>query len=65
MGRILSIILIGLSGYFIFQNRYRVMNVIFRNSFLRQIIVSSFMGIPGVRERILNMVFPTGSAKSY
>lgn len=65
MGRILSIILIGLSGYLIFQNRYRAMNVIFRNSFLRRIIVSSFMGIPGVRNRLLKMVFPTGSAESY
>ena len=65
MGRIISILFIGLSGYFIFQNRYRAMNVIFRNAFIRRIIVSSVMGIPGVRDRLLSMVFPTGSAKLY
>lgn len=62
MGRILSILLIGLGGYFLFQNRYRAMNVLFKNPVLRRLAVSSFMGIPGVRDRMMKMVFPPGPA---
>lgn len=65
MGRFLSIMLIGLGGYFIFQNRYRAMNVLFRNSLIRSILVNSFMGLPGVRERIMKMMFPSGPAEMH
>ncbi|MFE8695441.1 hypothetical protein ACFYKT_03595 [Cytobacillus sp. FJAT-53684] len=61
MSRILSVLMIGLGGYFVFQYRYRVMNVLFKNPFLRRIAVSSFMGIPGVRDRMMKMVFPPGA----
>ncbi|MBS4191291.1 hypothetical protein KHA94_13965 [Bacillus sp. FJAT-49705] len=63
MGRIFSIILIGLGSYFIFQNRYRAMNMLFKNAFLRRILVSVFMGIPWVRNRLMKMVFPSGPAE--
>ena len=64
MGRILSIILIGLGGYFIYQNRYRAMNVFLRNSLIRSILVNCLMGLPGVRERLMRMVFPSGPVKN-
>lgn len=63
MGRILTIMLIGLGGYFIFQNRYRAMNILFRNSLLRRLLVNSFMGIPGVRDRLMKMVFSSSPAE--
>ncbi|QED48633.1 hypothetical protein [Cytobacillus dafuensis] len=63
MGRIFSIILIGLGSYFIFQNRYRALNMIIKNSFLRRIFVSTFMGLPGVRNQLMKMVFPSGPAE--
>lgn len=65
MGRILSIIMIGLGGYFIFLNRYRAMNLLFRNAILRRIFVSSIMGLPGVRDRLLKLVFPPGPAETH
>lgn len=65
MGRILSIIMIGIGGYVIFQNRYRAMNILFRNALLRRIFVSSIMGIPGVRDRLMKMVFPPSPAESH
>jgi hypothetical protein len=63
MGRILTYLMIGLGGYLIFQNRYRAMNLVFKSGFLRRIAVSSFMGIPGVRDRMMKMVFPPGPAE--
>lgn len=65
MGRIISIIMIGVSGYFLFQNRYRAMNVLFRSAMLRRIFVSSIMGLPGVRDRLMKFVFPAGPAETH
>jgi len=64
MGRLLSIILIGISGYFVYQNRYRALNIIFKNAMIRKILVGSFMGIPGIRNRLMNLVFPSGPAET-
>ncbi|MFO1443470.1 hypothetical protein KDN24_09650 [Bacillus sp. Bva_UNVM-123] len=61
MGRFIWIIVIALSGLFIFQNRYRVLNIIFKNAILRRIMVSSLLGIPGIRERLMRMLFPSDS----
>ncbi|WNS74295.1 hypothetical protein RRV45_15400 [Bacillus sp. DTU_2020_1000418_1_SI_GHA_SEK_038] len=65
MGRIISIIMIGVSGYFLFQNRYRAMNVLFRSTILRRIFVSSIMGLPGVKDRLMKLVFSTGPAETH
>ncbi|MBU8879384.1 hypothetical protein BGM26_10350 [Bacillus sp. FJAT-29790] len=62
MGRLLSIFMIGLGGYLVFQNRYRVMNVLFGNSFIRRILVNSFMSLPGIRDRMMKSVFPSSPA---
>jgi hypothetical protein len=58
MSRLLSIILIVLGGYYLFQKRFRVLNMILGNSIIRRIFVSFFMNIPGVRDRIMGTVFP-------
>jgi hypothetical protein len=59
--RIISIFLFSMAGYFIFQNRYRVMNSLLGNAFLRRFAVSSLLGLPGVRNKIFQTVFASPS----
>jgi len=47
--KLASFILVSLAGYFVYQNRYRVMNGILGNAMLRRLAVGSLMGIPGIR----------------
>lgn len=62
MRKLFSIIMIGLAGYYLFENRYRVMNGLLGNRFLRRLAVGSMMGLPGVRNKMLSSVF-TGPSK--
>ncbi|MEH7441101.1 hypothetical protein V7201_02085 [Bacillus sp. JJ1122] len=55
--KMISIFMVGLAGYFLFENRYRVMNVLLGNRFLRRVAVGSLMGLPGVRSKMLQSVF--------
>ncbi|WP_210365933.1 hypothetical protein [Bacillus sp. REN3] len=55
--RLFSIFMIGLAGYYLFENRYRVMNGLLGNRFLRRIAVGSLMSLPGVRNKMLQSVF--------
>ena len=55
--RVFSIFMIGLAGYYLFENRYRVMNGLLGNRFLRRVAVSSLMGLPGVKNKMLQSVF--------
>lgn len=55
--KMISIFMLGLAGYFLFENRYRVMNVLLGNRFLRTLAVSSIMGLPGVRSKMMQSVF--------
>jgi hypothetical protein len=57
MRKLLSIFMIGLAGYYLFENRYRVMNGLLGNRFLRRLAVGSLMGLPGVRNKMLQSVF--------
>ncbi|MBM4762291.1 hypothetical protein [Bacillus sp. B15-48] len=55
--RALSIVILAFTGYYIYQNRYRVMNRILGNAILRRFAVRSLMGIPGVRDRMMKTIF--------
>lgn len=55
--KIISIFMIGLAGYYLFENKYRVMNGLLGNRFIRRLAVSSLMGVPGVRNKMLKTVF--------
>jgi hypothetical protein len=55
--RLMSILFFSIAGYFVFQNRYKVMNMILGNTMLRRIAVTSMMGVPGVRRRMMQTVF--------
>lgn len=58
MSRIITLFLLGLGGYFLFQKRYRVVNFIIDKPLLRRFFVTVAMNIPGVKGKIMNMVFP-------
>ncbi|EWG08951.1 hypothetical protein [Cytobacillus firmus] len=60
MSRLLSIFMIGLGTYFAYHNRYRLINVIFGNVFLRKLLVTSVMSFPLVRDRMMSSVFSSG-----
>ncbi|WP_071395752.1 hypothetical protein [Bacillus tuaregi] len=60
MGRILSIILIGMGGYLLFQKRFRVINTVLGNSMMRRFFVRSLMNIPAIRNRMMGSVFSQG-----
>ncbi len=55
--KLVSVFLVSVSGYFIYQNRYRLMNGILGNAMLRKFAISSLMGIPGIRQKIFQSVF--------
>ncbi|MEW9107740.1 hypothetical protein ACQCT6_02140 [Cytobacillus gottheilii] len=57
MGKFVSIFVIGLSGYLFFQNRYRLLNFVLSNVWLRRFVVGSFLNMPGMRDRMMNSVF--------
>ncbi|GLB58196.1 hypothetical protein [Cytobacillus sp. NCCP-133] len=62
MSRLFSIFMIGLGGYFAYQNRYRLLNVLFGNAILRRVVVSSVMNFPGIRDRMMSSVFSSGTS---
>lgn len=55
--RLLSILLIGVAGYVAFQNRFRLVNVMFGNRLIRRILVTSFMSLPIVRNTMMKTAF--------
>ncbi|MDQ0156387.1 hypothetical protein [Robertmurraya andreesenii] len=57
MFRFISILLIGLGGYWVLQNRFRVVNMILGNRMIRRFFVSSFMSLPFVRNQMMKTVF--------
>lgn len=57
MSRLISIFLIGLSGYFVYQNRYRVFNLLLGNMMIRRLLIGSFFNMPGLRDKMMKSVF--------
>lgn len=58
MARLMTlIIMIGTIGYTIFRYRYRLMNMFLGTGYLRKWIVRSMMSFPGIRKRMMNLVF--------
>ncbi|MGD6853615.1 hypothetical protein [Bacillus infantis] len=57
MSRIISILAIGIGGYYLYQNRFRVVNTVMGSAVLRRLFVTSLMNIPGVRNKMMKSVF--------
>ncbi|PLR89492.1 hypothetical protein [Bacillus sp. T33-2] len=55
--RLVSFMVVCLAGYYVFQNRYRLMNTVLGNLVMRRVLAGSMIGIPGVRNRIMQSVF--------
>ncbi|MGG0716498.1 hypothetical protein ABE096_02700 [Robertmurraya massiliosenegalensis] len=65
MGRLISLLLIGIGGYWVLQNRYRVVSLILGNRFIRRFLVSSFMRLPMVRNQMFSSIFSGGARNQY
>lgn len=57
MGRLISLLLVGLGGYWVLQNRFRVVNVVLGNRMIRKFLVTSLMNLPFVKNQMLKTVF--------
>ncbi|CAG9609370.1 hypothetical protein [Pseudoneobacillus rhizosphaerae] len=52
-----SIIMIGTLGYTLYRYRYRLMNLVLGTGYLRRVLVRSMMSLPGIRKRMMSVVF--------
>jgi hypothetical protein len=51
------IIMLGGTVYFGFRYRYRLLNSILSNGFLRKFLVTSTLNMPGVRDKMVQGMF--------
>jgi uncharacterized protein YneF (UPF0154 family) len=65
MSRVFSILLIAIGGYYLFQKRYRFINSVLRNPFIRKYAVRILMSIPSVKRTMMNSVFGRSSNTIY
>ncbi|WP_258535615.1 hypothetical protein [Bacillus sp. 03113] len=56
MGRIISFLLIGIAGYYVYKKRFSIMNIILSNNLIRRGFVSAIFSIPGVRNKMMDTV---------
>lgn len=54
---IIRILLIGTAVYYGWQYRYRLMNVVLSNGWLRRMLVSGTLNMPFVRQRMVQGIF--------
>ncbi|HWJ80023.1 MAG TPA: hypothetical protein VNR61_18320 [Niallia sp.] len=65
MQKLFSVIIIGLVGYFLIQKRYRLLNSVLRNPFVRKYAISLLMKIPAIRNSMMSSVFGKSSNTIY
>ncbi len=61
LGRLFSYVTLIVSAYFFFRYRYKVLNVLLSQRWIRRMIVTSTMRWPGVRSRFMSQMFQTQS----
>lgn len=52
-----SILMIGSIGYFAYRYRFRILNLLLASGWLRKIAVGSIMGLPGIKNKMMQSVF--------
>lgn len=52
-----SILMIGTAGYAVYRYRYRLINVILGTGWVRKAAVSTIMGLPGTKKKLMETVF--------
>ncbi|MFD2679995.1 hypothetical protein [Bacillus seohaeanensis] len=50
-------IITGMLLFFTYQNRYRLVNLVLANFFIRRLVVRFAMGIPSLRSRFIQSTF--------
>ncbi|WP_349407813.1 hypothetical protein [Pseudalkalibacillus sp. SCS-8] len=50
-------LILGVAAYFIYQNRYKLLNMVLGMKLLRTLAIRGFMKMPGVREKIVQDMF--------
>lgn len=61
MFRLISLLLIGLGGFWVLQNRFKVINVVLGNRVIRKFFVSSLMSLPFVKDQMMKTVFSSNN----
>ncbi|WP_096201263.1 sodium:proton antiporter [Bacillus sp. FJAT-45350] len=59
IGRLFSMLPLIASGYFLFRYRYRVLNFVLSQRWIRRAVVSYTMQIPFVRNNMMSNMFKT------
>ncbi|WP_017755782.1 hypothetical protein [Calidifontibacillus oryziterrae] len=54
---LLRILLLAISTTIIFRNRFKIMNMVLGQPWLRKMTVRTFMNLPYVRNRIVSQMF--------
>ncbi|MBA9025421.1 MULTISPECIES: hypothetical protein [Bacillaceae] len=62
---IMKIAMIGTAVYFGYHYRYRLINLVLANSFLRKLLVSGTFGSRVVREKMMQSLFSEGNGSNY
>jgi hypothetical protein len=57
MNIIIRLLFMVIGGFFVYQNRYKVLNAMMSVQGLRQFVVGITMKIPGVREKFIHQAF--------
>lgn len=65
MSRIISILLIGVGGYYLIQKRYRLLNLLLGNFMLRRLAINLFMNIPGMKNKMMGSMFSPSPDPNY
>lgn len=60
MNRLLSMLVLGVGGYYAYKYRFRIVNVVLGNPTMRRLFVRSLMGLPFVRNTMVSTMFQGG-----
>jgi hypothetical protein len=57
MSVLIRVAILTIGGYYLFQNRYKVISAFMSVQFVRKFVVSTMMKIPGLREKFIHQAF--------
>lgn len=52
-----SILMIGTAGYLVYRYRFRLLNALIGTGWIRRIAVGSLLGLPGIKNKMMQAVF--------
>jgi hypothetical protein len=57
MNSIIRLLFVVVGGYYVYQNRYKLVSAIMSVPSIRQAVVPLMMKIPGIREKFIHQAF--------